>query len=361
MSNPPDPPRTKQRIEFTSLIQPAKSLLKRLLSASLYRTGLLWLAARIRLRGKAVVLMYHRILPLDESRRSFSHPGIIVTPRSFARHLNILRRHFKPLTLQQFEHHLVSGEPFPHGACLLTFDDGWLDNHTYALPLLQEHGVPAVVFVATDYIETANAFWQERLGHLLYEATVRGIGGALLKDRTIELGDSHDEQYLRSRVARIVDDYRRRPYDDIHSLIDGLEQAFRIAGQAAAIAPRDRFMNWNQVIALAEGGIAIGSHSSSHRILTRLDPRELDDELSVSRSLIAKRLNREVPALAYPNGDVDERVRRQVQDLGYRLAFTTQEGFLSPTVNALLIPRINIHEAVTCTDALFLCRILRLF
>lgn len=350
-----------RRSVLAPLIQPIKACLKRFVSASLYRTGLLWLLARWRLNGKAVVLMYHRVLTQEEARRSFSHPGIIVTPQSFARHLEILKRHFRPLSLSQFEHHLISGESFPFGSCLITFDDGWLDNHANALPLLEQRDIPAVVFTATDYIGSASAFWQERLGHLLYESSNRGIGDQVLKRHGIELGDRRDDRNLRAGIDRTIDHYRRRPYSEIHALIDDLEETLRNAGHAATIKPHDRFMNWNQVAALAGSGVAIGSHSCSHRILTRLDPQSLDSELETSRAVIADRLGSEVTALAYPNGNVDTAVLGRVQAHAYRLAFTTQEGFVGPDTDALLIPRINIHEAATCNTALFLCRILRVF
>ena len=45
----------------------------------------------------------------------------------------------------------------------MTFDDGYLDNHDVALPILVKHGVRAVFFLATDYIERRRLFWWDRV------------------------------------------------------------------------------------------------------------------------------------------------------------------------------------------------------
>ena len=59
--------------------------LKRAAAGVLYYSGLLWLYAAIRLRRRAVVLMYHRVLPSGAD--TYSHDGIIVRPETFARQM----------------------------------------------------------------------------------------------------------------------------------------------------------------------------------------------------------------------------------------------------------------------------------
>src|SRR6201999_329515 len=108
-------------------------------AATLYYSGALWLYAAVKLRGKAVVLMYHRVLPSGAD--SFSHAGIVVTPQTFERHMRFFARHFRLLDLAGFRKELDGG--FGPRACLVTFDDGWQDNHRHALPVLRRHRVPA--------------------------------------------------------------------------------------------------------------------------------------------------------------------------------------------------------------------------
>src|SRR5690606_21817201 len=55
------------------------------------------------------------------------------------------------LTADEFAGHLA-GRPVPPKSVLITFDDGYLDNWLYAHPILQRHGMHAVVFVVTGWV-----------------------------------------------------------------------------------------------------------------------------------------------------------------------------------------------------------------
>lgn len=339
----------------------SKYWIKRIIASFLYGSGILNYISRSRLQGKAVVLMYHRVLSTEESNKTFSHPGIVVNCETFRRHIELLNEYFSPLTLEQFEQHMLSGDSFPNGACLVTFDDGWIDNYTNALPILQDLKVPAAVFAATDYIGTDNAFWQERLGYLLYTAVTLNVEKEILEKHGIVLSNNLKEDELRSEIGTIVEWYRKQDYEFIFSLIADLEETLRESGYSKEIVPYDLFMDWKQINSIIKGGVTVASHSCSHRILTRLDTESIDYELNASRQTLKDRLGHEVTAMAYPNGDFDDTVRKKVYTNGYRLAFTTQDEFTDLTTDRLLIPRINMHELATSTDALFLCRVLRVF
>jgi hypothetical protein len=68
------------------------------LSYLLYYSGVLHLVRRFRLRRKAVVLMYHRVLNTEQQARTASHPGLVVGDETFARHVAVLKRFFAVLT-----------------------------------------------------------------------------------------------------------------------------------------------------------------------------------------------------------------------------------------------------------------------
>jgi peptidoglycan/xylan/chitin deacetylase (PgdA/CDA1 family) len=343
-----------------SLVQLAKTWTKGLLAFVLYYSGVLWILAWRRLHGKAVVLMYHRVLPVAERQRSFSHPGIIVTPETFRKHLEFLQRHFHPIPLAAFISHLESKQPFPKRACLITFDDGWVDNHDYALPLLHERSIPAVVFVATGYVDSDQTFWQEQLGHLLYQVARHRIDKSILQKYGIDLGRAENEKRIRREIAAVVDRYRGEPYDTIAALTSELSEALIGAGHADALTPVDRFMTWAQLTELAASGIAVASHTSSHRYLTRLDQPVIHSELTDSRAELKTQLGLDTMAVAYPGGRYNETARRSALDIGYRVGFTTENAPAGPGDDPLLIPRINVHESACRTVPLFLSRIIGL-
>src|SRR5688572_8924764 len=113
----------------------AQHVLKSVVADALYYTGLLRLWQSIVLRRKAVVLMYHRVLTGDERSRCGSHPGIVVDRETFALQMDVLKRQFVVLSLDEFTDRVERRQPFPPSSCLITFDDGWRDTFTNALPI----------------------------------------------------------------------------------------------------------------------------------------------------------------------------------------------------------------------------------
>jgi peptidoglycan/xylan/chitin deacetylase (PgdA/CDA1 family) len=93
------------------------------------------------------VLMYHKVNDLQ--------PNPTTVPTAvFAEQMALLADlGYAPVSLEQVRDHYVRGAPLPDGAVLITFDDGYRDNLRNALPILQRHGYPAVIFVPIGYLE----------------------------------------------------------------------------------------------------------------------------------------------------------------------------------------------------------------
>lgn len=100
-------------------------------------------------------------------------------------------------------------------------------------------------------------------------------------------------------------------------------------------------MRWDELRALAERGIEIGSHTISHPHLPRLGDAELNRELRESRERIADELGRECRYLAYPYGDEDARVREAARRAGYDAAFALPVSRYS--VDRFGLPRVELY------------------
>jgi len=288
------------------------------------------------LAGKALILMYHRVIPRSEVASTFVQPGMFVTPETFDRHLRFLTAHFDVVSFAELLTRWRDGAWDPRARyCTITFDDGWLDNYQYAFPLLRKYGAPATIFLPTDLIGTSAWLWFDRLSHVLHRyGCVNGRLDVGVMDRIVERAKSLGEMARDDFICAIADE----------------------AG--VALPESRRFIDWSEARDMSSHGLAFGSHTCTHAMLSRLDPASLDRELRRSREVLEEQDVASVPVLAYPNGDHDDAVVHAARAAGYQAAVTTNPGPESGRPADLLrLKRIGLHEDVTRSIPLFMFHI----
>lgn len=347
--------------------QRLKLALKLSVSSLLYSLGLLQLWQRRMLRGKAVVLMYHRVLTQDERGKTGSHPGIVVSCEAFSAQMALLKEHFKVLSAEEFADRMERRVPFENASCLITFDDGWRDNYTHALPILQQYGLPALVFLPVNLVGGRRLFWQEHLTHLVVRAVMlvrrqperHGRLCELLApmrlDAILDCPDSHPQMAVAEAVRR----EKTWALSLINATLVSLTDELGL--QLAEYEHVDGFLDWGQVGCMAQQGIAFGGHGAEHRILTSISPDEALEEIRTAKQVLERYLPHSISAFSYPNGNWSPDVAKLLEKSEYRLAFTTEPGHVSCEDDRFTLRRVNIHEGLMDSKPMFLARIVGLF
>ena len=189
--------------------------------------------------------------------------------------------------------HLLTPDEFLAGetaGVLLTFDDGFANNATQALPVLEELDAPAIFFITTQHV--------------------------------------------------------REPRDWLPATRRQVRAHWRAETEVAEELARDLFdgMSREQLeLCAAHPLVTIGSHTVGHPFLTRCDDATLGDELERSRDLLQSWCGRTVDLFAYPTGDYDLRVARAARAAGYRAAFAQDP--IGVGLPAYEIPRVGLYAA----------------
>lgn len=98
------------------------------------------------------VLMVHHLLRREENTRYLGN-DIVTYTEDFRDQLAWLSENeFTSISLTELEAYLYEDGPLPDRPVLITFDDGYLSNAVYGVPLLKEYGYTAVVFSVTGKI-----------------------------------------------------------------------------------------------------------------------------------------------------------------------------------------------------------------
>ncbi len=331
-------------------------LIKQLIAAVLVHSGLLaaldLLARRFGAGKFGTVLMYHRVLkdPFDESHGT--EAGISISTSSFEKHIAYLAGNYTVMSARDYIQRLRRNEPLPKKSVVITFDDGWLDNYTYAYPILKEYKVPATIFVCTDLAGTDRKFWFHEIGHaiLTKKLSPAQLNQALSTvaanspqetDRRYTISDTLSGSSLLGAFLTLVKSLKAEQ-------IDLLVRELQAANGVAVVDSREirSLMNWEEIISMAPELIEIGSHGKSHLLLTAISKEDVADELAESKQEIEAKTGRTVVSFAYPNGSYDDTICRLVGEAGYQGAFVAGYAQKDP-VNLFTLPRIGFHEGTT--------------
>ena len=289
--------------------------------ASTLLTARRWLGSPL-----ITILTYHRAA--DARAETDYDSGVIdVSPASLDRHLAVIREACTPIGLEDL-FAFVGGAKLPPNPVLVTFDDGYLDNHDVVLPILQRHRVRATFFIATSYIEERRLFWWDRINLLVKRSTRPAMTLAYPEHLTFPLATAADRKAAIRALLRVV--------KDTYAL--DLERFLAEVADASGVAlDRDEerrrvdalMMTWDHVRALRRAGMDVASHTRTHRVVQTLEPAALADELAGSRRVLEGVLGEPVRAISYPVGKPireTPHVRDAVRAAGYELGFSNSSG-----------------------------------
>ena len=309
--------------------------------------------------------MYHRVLTDEEHINTFSNTGIIVNVKTFEKQINYLNKYFTPLSLNEVIKHIDGNTPFNSGHCLITFDDGWHDNYTNALPILRSNNTPALIFLPTNYISpdhSDNLFWQEYLSNMIHHlCTNNSPQHPILTNYNLNHLITLKGNILKYEIGQFINTTKQLSNIEIDEVISNFHQYFLDNEIMITSSATDKYISWNMANEMVNNNIQLGSHAVSHRLLTKLDNQELENEVALSKSIIEQNTQSQINSIAYPNGSYDSRVTHKCDKQGYKLGFTTNNGYFEIGMNVFEINRINIHQSATSNTPLFLCRVLGIF
>ena len=285
------------------------------------RTGVVRLGARAPLPFLRI-LGYHRLGDPKVVARETDEGVVDATADEFARQMEFVARRFDVIGLDALRRHFTAGAPLPKRPALVTFDDGYRECFDVAFPILRRLEIPAVFFVSTDHVTERRAFWWDRIAHLVKKS--EKTRATIEFPSILSLDLANDRAGALDAALAVV---KRTPGLDLERYLDALARALGVpwtSDDEARMADAT-IMTWDQGREMLRAGMAIESHSASHRVLQILSDAELERELTHSKRTLERELDAPITAIAYPNGGSlgsHTRIGRAVRAAGYDLGFS---------------------------------------
>lgn len=231
----------------------------------------------------ACILYYHRIADIDFIDQQIDDHNVL--PEVFERQIVALSESAEIIPLTELPQRLKRNAEKP--LVCLTFDDGYANFFSTAMPILKRYNVPATLSVVTGIIGTPNP----------------------------------------------------APFDKW-----AIKNIHRVSSDAW------RPLNWAEIENCLESGlVTLGAHSHRHLKANDCSNAQVQDEVNRSAEILRSRFGESsVPIYAYPYGNsfmghVPEVYETAVREAGFELAVTTDFGHVVECQSPFRLPRVEAH------------------
>jgi peptidoglycan/xylan/chitin deacetylase (PgdA/CDA1 family) len=297
--------------------------------------------------------MYHRVADV------VTDPwNLCVSPQFFDDQMAFLQSALDPVPLSEITAPSTTGR----SRVAVTFDDGYVDNVTNALPILETRNIPATIFIISGTIDSDREFWWDELEHLMLACaplpeTVRLETSKGSFEHAV--GQAHSYTKADQSSDREVDIFESRPgtrlrsYFEIWELCCGLDPDERLqildalwswSGRKRITRPHFRPMNRGELReAAAIKLLEFGAHTTSHPRLPTLSPVERNREIIDSADFLERETGTRPSSFSYPFGQHDSATVAIVRD-SFDRAVSTRPGIIQAVTPVHELKRLAIEN-----------------
>ncbi len=268
---------------------------------------------------KGIVYMLHRCAPADR-KSLWPNENMKVYPDILDKQLVYCKKHYNCIAAKDVSAYCK--KPHLKKFVAFTFDDGYLDNFEYALPIFKKHNIPFTVFVAASFPDKTNIMWWYALEELLLsvDKVTLANGMSYICKTTEEKCNAFLE--IRLQILQLNQ-------KNLENELNNLFAAYEIDWHKPVT---NLSMEWSQIEEMAKDPlVTIGGHTYNHYNLKQL-PDLVAVKDDIEKGLITlKQHNIETDIFAYPFGTSNEVSNREIEylshnEFGLKCAFLADGG-----------------------------------
>jgi len=303
--------------------------------------------------GIGHILIFHRVCPDNGIEKSIWCKGIEVTPAYLEMVIKyFLDQKYEVVSLDQLVM-VLNSKKVDKKYVVFTFDDGYVDNFTFAYPIFKKYNIPFTIYITSGFIDRQAIMWWHSLSDLLFDN----------KKISFEL-DNKKYDFDCSTIEG-----KERAYLNIGFLLRGCNES-ELADKAGKIfnlfkidaykKTDELVLSWDQIKKLNKDPlVTIGAHTINHLVLKNLSGADVKKEILGSKTMLESQLNYEIKHFAYPNGgrgEVEKREFEIAKESGFITATTTRSAnvFLEHRNHLECLPRFDMAEGIGHKELQFL-------
>ncbi len=253
-------------------------------------------------KAKNLIITYHGITKLNYNHINKRH----TTVENLKLQINYFKKHFRIVSLKEIFSLYRRNSNHSKSTIAITFDDGYENNFTNALPLIEKFEIPVTFFISSICLDKGNSIlWPDLIDIFIHFSDTNRLefedlifnkyNNTFYTSNNVELRNFIKSLNLeeRDRFLKIIMKYL--PYKKINSYIPS--EFYKL-------------LNYEQLKIISQNqNIEIGSHSHQHLNLANISFKESKNELITSKKLLESIINNNVESFASTDGSSNENIK----------------------------------------------------
>lgn len=293
---------------------------------------------RNRAKNSILNVMYHGVVNEDSCYFSPRH----IHKEQFEEHLKYLKKNFEIISTEEAFKKIASNEKLEKKYLTISFDDGYKNNLTTALPLLEKYSIPTTFFISSICIDNKaeRYLWSDVISGLNY----------FYSNEPIEVNNLIFNNLRCEKENLYLPDYiKTLPFSNRDIVLEKLESKYDLKNKIQSL-PEEiwKLLSKEELITLSKSSlVTIGSHGHRHFNLGDIDLDSAKEELRISKELLSKTIQKEVNLIAYPDGSYNESVKNCAEELGYTGQFAVNYKASDDRTDSRIMNRHGISSTTT--------------
>lgn len=304
---------------------------------------------------KLMIVMYHYTRDLRHSR----YPEIKgLDINLFQQQISFLNRNFSIVTMEEVIGSLKGENELPENAVLLTFDDGYIDNYTFAFPILDKEGVQGSFFIPGKTFSTHQLLDVNKIHYILASDNIKNLLSDLMDRMNYYRGLEYDFPSNEELYSKYAKENRYDSKETIfikRMLQTVLPERLRNRISSDLFAKHvgvtekqlsyELYMTESQIRTLKRHGMFIGVHGYDHYWLGNLSKRQMQGDILKALEVMDGFIDKRCWVMNYPYGSYNADVLDFISSLGACAGLTTQTAIVDFGVHKCLeLPRLDCND-----------------
>lgn len=301
------------------------------------------------------IVMYHYTRDLRHSR----YPEIKgYDIKLFRKQMEFFKTNCNVVQMEEIMEAINCGENLPENAVLLTFDDGYIDNFTFAFPILEEFGFQGSFFIPGKTFTTHQLLDVNKIHYILASADIKKLVVDIKKKMDFYRGSEFDYPSTAELWNQYAVDGR---FDDKNTIFvkrilqtvlpeklrnqissDLFEKYVGVTEEQLAY---ELYMTPEQIRTLKKHGMYIGIHGYDYYWLGNLSKEKMQEDITKALDVMDEFIDRKEWVMNYPYGNFNSDVLEFIEKEGACIGLTTEVRIAEIRKDPVLqLPRLDCND-----------------